>query len=66
MVQAKCKSCGKTYKAPGEYGIGNMTRHMKSCARKDTFDVGQMLLSGSDAVRLSGLQRRTTNNAVDM
>ena len=36
MVQAKCKSYGKTYKTPGEYGTGNMTRHMKVCARKDT------------------------------
>ena len=47
MVRAKCKSCGKTYKAPGEYGTGNMTRHMNKCARKDILDVGQMLLSGS-------------------
>jgi hypothetical protein len=47
MVRAKCKSCGKTYKAPGEYGTGNMTRHMNKCARKDTPDVGQMLLSAS-------------------
>jgi hypothetical protein len=46
-VQAKCKSCGKAYKAPGEYGTGNMTRHMKTCDRKDIPDVGQMLLFGS-------------------
>jgi hypothetical protein len=36
MVHAKCKSCGKTYKALGEYGTRNMTRHMEACARKDT------------------------------
>jgi hypothetical protein len=47
MVRAKCKSCGKTYKAPDKYGTGNMTRHMNKCARKDTPDVGQMLLSAS-------------------
>jgi hypothetical protein len=47
MVRAKCKSCGKTYKASGEYGTGNMTRHIKACARKDTPDIGQMLLFGS-------------------
>ena len=47
MVQAKCKSCDKTYKAPGEYETGNLTQHMTSCARKGTPDVGQMLFSGS-------------------
>jgi hypothetical protein len=47
MVRAKCKLCGKTYKASGEYGTENMTRHMNKCARKNTPDVGQMLLSGS-------------------
>jgi hypothetical protein len=45
MVKAKCKSCGKTYKAPGKYGTGNMTRHMNKFARKNTPDVGQILLS---------------------
>jgi hypothetical protein len=47
MVRAKCKLCGKTYKASGEYGTRNMTRHMKACARKYIPDVGQMLLSRS-------------------
>jgi hypothetical protein len=47
MVRAKCKSCSKTYKAPGEYETGNMSQHMNKCARKDTPDIGQMLLSAS-------------------
>jgi hypothetical protein len=47
MVWAKCKSCDKTYKALGEYGTGNMTRHMNKYARKSTPGVGQMLLSRS-------------------
>jgi hypothetical protein len=47
MIWAKCKSCGKTYKASGKYGTENMTWYMKTCDRKDTLDVGQMLLSRS-------------------
>ena len=47
VLRAKCKIFGIVYKAPGEYGTRNMTRHIKVCSRKGTPDVGQMLLSGS-------------------
>jgi hypothetical protein len=46
-IWVKCKSCGKTYKVSSEYGTENMTWHMKTCDRKDTPDIGQMLLFGS-------------------
>jgi len=46
-LNAKCNLCGITYLAPSTYGIGNMKRHMETCLRRDTRDVGQMLISGN-------------------
>lgn len=43
----KCKLCGTTYLAPSAYGTGNIKRHIKTCPRRDTRDVGQMLISGN-------------------
>lgn len=46
-LRAKCKLCGATYLASGAYGTGNIKRHIKTCLRRDTRDVGQMLISGN-------------------
>ena len=43
--EAKCKACGKLYPADSKYGTGNMKRHIPSCPRRDTRDIGQSLLS---------------------
>ncbi|KAL4639587.1 hypothetical protein ACB092_03G229000 [Castanea dentata] len=40
----KCKKCGKEYIATGAYGTGNLKQHLKVCPRKDTTDVGQLIL----------------------
>ncbi|KAL4637861.1 hypothetical protein ACB092_03G107800 [Castanea dentata] len=40
----KCKKCGKEYISAGAYGTGNLKRHLKVCPRKDTTDVGQLIL----------------------
>jgi hypothetical protein len=45
--RAKCKLCGATYLAPDAYAIGNLRRHMKTCSRRDTRNVGKMLISGN-------------------
>ena len=47
MLQEKCKACDIIYKALREYETENITQHIKACERKDTPDVRQMLLSGS-------------------
>jgi hypothetical protein len=46
-LKAKCKLCGTVYLAPNTYGTGNLKRHIDSCSRRNTRDVGQMLLSRS-------------------
>jgi hypothetical protein len=42
---SKCKWCGAIYLAPGAYGVGNLKQYIKTCLRRDTRDVGQMLIS---------------------
>jgi hypothetical protein len=46
-LKAKCKLCGTVYLAPSTYGTGNLKCHIGNCPRRDTRDVGQMLLSRS-------------------
>ena len=48
----KCKKCGKEYIAVGAYGTGNLKRHLDVCPRKDTRDVGQLIL-GQNAMSVS-------------
>jgi hypothetical protein len=46
-LKAKCKLCGTVYLAPSTYGTRNLKRHIDSCPKRNTRDVGQMLLSRS-------------------
>ncbi|KAL0002097.1 hypothetical protein SO802_015878 [Lithocarpus litseifolius] len=48
----KCKKCGKEYIAAGAYDTGNLKRHLGVCPRKDTRDVGQLIL-GQNATSVS-------------
>nr|XP_023886061.1 zinc finger BED domain-containing protein RICESLEEPER 2-like [Quercus suber] len=43
--RCKCKRCGLVYLVSGNYGTGNLKRHLENCVRRDTRDVGQLLLS---------------------
>ena len=43
--RCKCKRCGLVYLVPSNYGTGNLKRHLENCVRRDTRDVGQLLLS---------------------
>ncbi|KAL4603777.1 hypothetical protein ACB092_10G148000 [Castanea dentata] len=40
----KCKKCGKEYIAAVAYGIEHLKSHLDVCPRKDTRDVGQLIL----------------------
>ncbi|XP_024030779.1 zinc finger BED domain-containing protein RICESLEEPER 2-like [Morus notabilis] len=44
-VRSACKKCGQQYLASSKYGTGNMSRHIKTCKKRDTRDIGQMLIS---------------------
>ncbi|XP_024019289.1 zinc finger BED domain-containing protein DAYSLEEPER-like [Morus notabilis] len=44
-LKAKYKECGVVYMANSKNGTGSMRRHMQSCVRRDTRDVGQLLMS---------------------
>ena len=44
-VRSACKKCGQQYLASSKYGTGNMSRHLKACKRRDTRDIGQMIIS---------------------
>jgi hypothetical protein len=46
-LKAKCKLCGTIYLAPSTYGTENLKRHLDTCPRRNTRDVGQMLISKS-------------------
>ena len=48
----KCKKCGKEYIAVGAYGTGNLKLYLDVCPRKDTRDVGQLIL-GQNAMSVS-------------
>ena len=39
--RCKCKRCGLVYLVTGNYGIGNLKRHLENCVRRDIRDVGQ-------------------------
>lgn len=43
----KCKKCGQVYSAESKYGTGNLIRHSASCKKKNTRDIGQMLLQSN-------------------
>ncbi|KAF5451908.1 hypothetical protein F2P56_026964 [Juglans regia] len=43
--RAKCKMCGIIYMAASKYGTGNMRRHIETCPRRSSRDIGQMMLS---------------------
>ncbi|PON68041.1 Zinc finger, BED-type [Parasponia andersonii] len=44
-LRSKCKKCGQKYLASSKYGTSNIARHLKTCKRRDTRDIGQMLIS---------------------
>lgn len=47
-VYAKCMKCGHKYLCDSKYGTGNLKRHLDSCLKSDTRDLGQLLISKSE------------------
>ncbi|OMO85397.1 putative Zinc finger, BED-type [Corchorus capsularis] len=45
---AKCKWCGKQQKYNSKYGTGNLKCHVETCVKRDTKDVGQMIIDVKD------------------
>ena len=43
--RCSCKRCGATYACPSTYGTGNLHKHLERCKRRDTRDIGQLLIS---------------------
>lgn len=43
--RCKCKKCGTTYACPSTYGTGNLHKHLLKCKRRDTRDIGQLLVT---------------------
>ncbi|KAG2689215.1 hypothetical protein I3760_09G129800 [Carya illinoinensis] len=55
-ARAKCKMCGAAYLAASKYGTGNLKRNIDTCPRRNTRDIGQLMLgenSGSISVSTS-------------
>ena len=44
----KCKKCGNKYLSPGSYGTRTLKRHIKSCYKKCTKDIAQLILSNKN------------------
>ncbi|KAG6678836.1 hypothetical protein I3842_14G102100 [Carya illinoinensis] len=36
--------CGATYLVASKYGTGNLKRHIDTCPRRNTRDIGQLML----------------------
>ncbi|XP_020426552.1 zinc finger BED domain-containing protein RICESLEEPER 1-like [Prunus persica] len=51
--RAKCMKCGQKYLCDSRYGTGNLKRHIESCVKTDTRDLGQLLLSKYDGAILT-------------
>ncbi|KAK6152576.1 hypothetical protein DH2020_012215 [Rehmannia glutinosa] len=52
FATCKCKYCGHKYnKISSKTGTGNLRRHIETCPRRNTHDVGDMMLSKSVAPR---------------
>ncbi|GMN64499.1 hypothetical protein TIFTF001_033566 [Ficus carica] len=51
-LKSACKKCGHQYLASSKYGTGNMLKHIKTCPRIDTRDIGQMLLTRESEYKL--------------
>ncbi|KAH7536882.1 hypothetical protein FEM48_Zijuj03G0033200 [Ziziphus jujuba var. spinosa] len=43
--KCKCKDCGTIYLCDSKYGTENLMRHLKNCVKRDTRDIGQLLIS---------------------
>ena len=44
-LKSVCKKCGHQYLASSKYGTCNMLKHIKTCPRTETRDIGQMLIT---------------------
>ncbi|GMN66981.1 hypothetical protein TIFTF001_036047 [Ficus carica] len=44
-LKSAYKKCGHQYLASSKYGTGNMLKHIKTCPRTETRDIGQMLIT---------------------
>ncbi|CAL2266626.1 unnamed protein product [Prunus armeniaca] len=51
--RAKCMKYGQKYLCDSRYGTRNLKRHIESCVKTDTRDLGQLLLSKSDGAILT-------------
>ncbi|XP_031371469.1 zinc finger BED domain-containing protein RICESLEEPER 2-like isoform X1 [Punica granatum] len=49
--RCKCKKCGAIFISDSQYGTGNLKRHSEKCVRKDTRDVGQLLMNHDISLR---------------
>ncbi|XP_031378256.1 zinc finger BED domain-containing protein RICESLEEPER 2-like [Punica granatum] len=47
----KCKKCGSIFICNSQYGTGNLKKHSERCIRKDTRDVGQLLVNHDMSLR---------------
>uniref|UniRef100_A0A251T6N0 Putative zinc finger, BED-type n=1 Tax=Helianthus annuus TaxID=4232 RepID=A0A251T6N0_HELAN len=52
-LMCKCKKCGNKYSADSKNGTGNLNRHIQSCVKITTKDIGQFLLSSNQGPLLS-------------
>ncbi|OWM74551.1 zinc finger BED domain-containing protein RICESLEEPER 2-like [Punica granatum] len=49
--RCKCKKCGAIFICDSQYGTGNLKKHSEKCIRKDTRDVGQLLMNHDMSLR---------------
>lgn len=45
--RSKCKKCGALYLCHSCYGIENLRRYITNCPKRDTRDIGQLILTQS-------------------
>ncbi|XP_019189244.1 PREDICTED: zinc finger BED domain-containing protein RICESLEEPER 2-like [Ipomoea nil] len=52
VIKAKCKYCEVLINSDSKYGTGHLKRHTTNCVRKNTRDIGQMLIGGENGSML--------------
>lgn len=49
-ARCKCKKCGTMFICESKYGTGNLKRHISTCARRNTRDIGQLIVSQEQGI----------------
>ncbi|KAI0489235.1 hypothetical protein KFK09_029077 [Dendrobium nobile] len=56
--RCKCKKCGSTYLSDSKNGTGNLRRHIQNCKKRDSHDIGQLILQSNTSTSISMVENK--------